>query len=257
MRTAIRDALYRSSRKPFQWGGLQGYQQLEAIAAGLRAVCQAEPNNTYFQQLAQRVERTLEKNRTLANQLLETNDWVIRVAACLRYPPRNYLDQPVSGQQVAQEMHQLLAEFQPDRRRQRTQSALHSRLQHLWRSYGEQLLPCYDIPGLPPDNLQLESFFNRVRRRQRRISGRKSTRELNRLGHYQVLFNAESEAELLEHLRQVSLGDYQAHRRKLLMAERSRQFLYCLHRDTEGTMFKLIASYTNPRTVQSKSLCTI
>lgn len=220
-------------------------------------MCQTEPNNAYFQLLAQRVERSLEKNRMLADQLLETHNWVIRVAACLRYPPRNYLDQTVSGQQVAQEMNQLLTEFQPDSRRQRPQSALRSRLQYLWRSYGEQLLPCYDIPGLPPDNLQLESFFNRVRRRQRRISGRKSTRELNRLGHYQVLFIAESEAELLEHLRQVSLDAYQAHRQKLLLAEQPRQFLYRLHRDTEGTMLKLIASYTNSQTARSKSLCSV
>lgn len=97
-----------------------------------------------------------------------------------------------------------------------------------------------------PDNLQLESFFNHVRRRRRRIHGRKSTRELNRLGHYLVRSTAESEADLLGHLRQVSLGAYQAHRRKLLMAESLQQFLYCLHRDTQGTMLKLIASYSEP-----------
>jgi len=220
-------------------------------------LCQVEPNNAYWQQFAQRVERTLERNRTLADQLLETHDWVIKITACLRYPPRNYLDPPVSGQLVAQEMNQLLAEFQPDRRRQRPQSALRSRLQYLWRSYGEQLLPCYDIPGLPADNLQMESFFNHFRRRQRRISGRKSTRELNRLGHYQVLFTAESEAELLEHLQQVPSEIYQSHRQRLQLAERSRQFLYCLHRDAEGTLHKLVTSYMNPPTALSKDLCSV
>jgi hypothetical protein len=28
---AIRDVVNRSTRKPFSWGGLAGYQQLEAI----------------------------------------------------------------------------------------------------------------------------------------------------------------------------------------------------------------------------------
>jgi hypothetical protein len=230
---------------------------LETLAQGLRGLCSAEPQNEYWQQLAQQVERTLEKNRKLASQLLETHDWLTKIAACLRYPPRSYPDQPVSGQQVAQEMDQLLAGFQPDRKHQRPQSVLHNRLQSLWRSYGEQLLPCYDIPGLPPDNLQLEAFFNHVRRHQRRISGRKSTRELNRLGHYQVLFTAESEAELLEHLRQVPLEVYQAHRQQLQIAERSRQFLFTLHRDPEGTVRKLVSSYLNPPIVQLEGSCSV
>jgi len=220
-------------------------------------LCRAEPQNEYWQQLAQQVERTLEKNRKLASQLLETHDWLTKIAACLRYPPRSYPDQPVSGQQVAQELDQLLAGFQPDRKHQRPQSVLRSRLQSLWRSYGEQLLPCYDIPGLPPDNLQLEAFFNHVRRHQRRISGRKSTRELNRLGHYQVLFTAESEAELLEHLRQVPLEVYQAHRQQLQIAEKPRQFLFTLHRDPEGTVRKLVSSYLNPPIVQLEDSCSV
>jgi hypothetical protein len=62
-------------------------------------LCQAEPTNGYWQPLAQQVECTLEKNQTLTNQLLETHDWLSKIAACLRYPPRNYPEQPVSGQQ--------------------------------------------------------------------------------------------------------------------------------------------------------------
>ena len=46
----------------------------------------------------------------------------------------------------------------------------------------------------------LESLFGRLRRHQRRVSGRKSTRELRDFGQYQVLLLAESEEELLEHV---------------------------------------------------------
>jgi hypothetical protein len=239
------------------WGGLQAYQQLAAVAIGLRALCQAEPTHGYWQQLALQVERTLEKNHSLANQLLETHDWLTKIAACLRYPPGNYLDQPVSGQQVAKEMNQLLVEFQPDRHRQRPQSVLRSRLHYLWRSYGGQLLPCYDIPGLPADNLQLETFFNRVRRHQRRISGRKSTRELNRFGHYQVLFTAESEAELLEHLRRVPFEVYQAHCQQLKKAEKPRQFLCRSHRNPGDTVRILVSNYLNPPLMLLEGSCSV
>jgi hypothetical protein len=43
-------------------------------------------------------------------------------------------------------------------------------------------LPCYDIVGLPPDNLKLEALFEQLRCHQRRISGRKSTRPLRDFG---------------------------------------------------------------------------
>ena len=46
----------------------------------------------------------------------------------------------------------------------------------------------------------LESLFGRLRRHQRRVSGRKSTPELRDFGQYQVLFLAQSEDELLEQI---------------------------------------------------------
>lgn len=243
MRVAIRDALYRTSRKPFQWGGLQGYQQLQVIADRLQQLCTADPNNAYWHQLSRQVERTVNMNRVIATQLAEAHQWLLRTAACLRYPPSNKPDQTISGQQVAQEMEQLLQEFQPGPNRQSPQRTLRNRLQYLWNSYGEQLLPCYEISGLPPDNLQLEAFFNRLRRHQRRITGRKTTQELNRLGHYQALFTAESEAELLEHMRQVPLEAYLDHRQKVNQAEEHHRFLHGLHRDPENVLKKLVTKW--------------
>lgn len=112
-------------------------------------------------------------------------------------------------------------------------------------------------PGLPADNLQLETFFNRVRQHQRRISGHKSTRDLNRFGHYLVLFTAESEAELLEHLRKVPVEAYQTHRQQLQMAEKPRQFLCRLHRNPEDTVRKLVSNYLNPPIVLLEGLCSV
>ena len=92
VRVAIRDAVNRPSRKPFYWGGLAGYQQLQAIAHGLRSVPRGEKETAYLQQLAHQVERVLVRNRVLAHDLREAHDWLRRVAACLRYPPNSYQD---------------------------------------------------------------------------------------------------------------------------------------------------------------------
>jgi hypothetical protein len=99
---------------------------------------------------------------------------------------------------------------------------------------------CYDIAGLPADNLQLEAFFGRLRRHQRRISGRKTTHELRDLGQCQALFWAETETELLSQLREVKLADYQLQRRHLAEAAAPRQFLHRLHRDPVRTVRRLL-----------------
>jgi hypothetical protein len=74
-------------------------------------------------------------------------------------------------------MEELLQQFRPDAQQHPAQFALKKKLQRLWDKYGANLLHCYDIPGLPPDNLKME-MFSHLRRHQRRISGRKSTAEL-------------------------------------------------------------------------------
>jgi hypothetical protein len=45
LRMAIRDAVNRASRKPFYWGGLVGYRQLEAIAQALHSAASRRNQN--------------------------------------------------------------------------------------------------------------------------------------------------------------------------------------------------------------------
>jgi hypothetical protein len=135
----------------------------------------------------------------------------------LRYPPASAVgddtaDPPLSSEQVKEEMEELLEEFQPDFKRCPAQAALHGAWHRVWKKSGADWLHCYDIPGLPPDNLKLEALFARLRNHQRRVSGRKATPELRVFGQCQVLFLAESEEDLLEQLRQVPLQEYQDRR---------------------------------------------
>lgn len=248
LRRATRDAVNRGSRKPFHWGGLAGYRQLEAIAQALHSVSSTEPETTYLQQLAGRVDRVLEKNRVLVQDLGAAHDWLRGIANCLRYPPSAYDDwASLSSQQVSTQLESLMQEFRPDFKYQPAQAALYRAWRRRWQAYGPELLHCYDIPGLPPDNLALETLFGRLRRHQRRISGHQSTRELREFGQYQVLFGAESEADLLKQLQQVPLAEYQAHRHRLEAVEVPGRFMRRLHHDPESTMQHLMQRHADRR----------
>jgi hypothetical protein len=256
IRQAIRDAVNRTSRKPFYWGGLAGYQQLEAIAAALLRSTQQAEGIGYLLRLAQQVHRALEKNRRQAQDIQEAHTWLRWIAEVLQYPPNvrrktGSLGLGSSSEktillgspQVAQNMENLLQRFHPDTRFQPVQAKLAVALRKRWKLYSQELLHCYDLFGLPPDNLQMEALFGRLRRHQRRISGRKSTRELRNFGQAQVLFRAESEPDLLKQIQHVPLADYQAQQRRLMEAEAPCQFFHRLHQDPSKTLLRLVNQY--------------
>jgi len=254
IRRAVRDALHHKSRKPFYWAGLTGYQQLEAIDQALANVPADEPETAYLHRIATQVKRAVEKNRTLADDLKQAYQQLHRIADCLGYPQSTLAEddsqpptpQPTS-QQIAQEMQTLMAHFQPDHKRQKAQSALYRAWHRTWHTFGADLLHCYDIPGLPADNLRMEALFGRLRRRQRRINGRKSTSELRNFGHCQVLFLADSRQELLQQMQVVPIDSYLQHRRQLAEAEKPRQFLDRLHRDPLDTVTLLVEQHNQRR----------
>jgi hypothetical protein len=254
IRQAIRDAVNHNSRKPFYWGGLVGYQQLEALAQALRPVTDVDEESHYLQQLLGRVDRVLAKNRTFAEDLLAAHQWLRPIAGCLRYPPKSCQEEDpsachdpeteLSSQRVAQEVEDLLRQFHPTGKHQRAQIRLYNALQKRWDLYAQALLFCYDIPGLPQDNLQMEALFGRLRRHQRRISGRKSTHELRDFGQAQVLFMAESQEKLLRQIRRVPWAAYRQYRQRLAEAEAPRQFFRRLHHNPLGTAQTLVNQHS-------------
>ncbi len=256
IRRAIRDAVNRSSRKPFLWGGLAGYEQLDAIAQVVHQLPH-EKETAYLRSLLPQVDRALSLNEALADDVRAAHTQLRSIAACLHYGADEEARTAVPGRglTVRQAMECLLAEFRPDPKSQRVQAALQCAWQRLWNAWADDLLTCYDIPGLPADNLQLESFFNRLRRRERRISGRASTSALGALGAYQVLFIAESEEELLDQLRRVPLAEYQAHRQQLAHDETARQQRYRFHRDPAKATAALLEQHTTRRAALTTFQC--
>ena len=246
IRASIRDAANRSSRKPFSWGGLTGYRQLEAIAVALHELPLSQEGMEYLQQLVNQVDEVLGRNRALADDLSSAHDQLMEIAQCLGYPTphnsftetlfnqerRRYTDLNLTSTTIRQEMEVLVEMHQSTSSQYPAQAALSIGFRRRWASYGCDLLHCYDIPGLPPDNLRLESIFGKLRNHSRRITGRKSTRELRDFGQCQILFFAESLEDLLKQIQQVPLSTYQSQRKLLEKAEAPQRFLRQLHRDS-------------------------
>jgi hypothetical protein len=261
IRVAIRDCVNRTSRKPFSWGGIEGYQQLSAIGEVLRSLSCREIDTDYLSLLSVWVDQALTNNLSVALDLEQAHKWLRRIAECLHYPEYTNLSAdnvtditqsgstPKTSFQVRREMEELLAQFVPDPQHHPAQFALKKKLQKLWHKYGTNLLHCYDIPGLPPDNLKMEAMFSSLRRHQRRISGRKSTVELRDFGQYQVLFIAESEKQLLEQIQQVPVAQYKVQRRRLASAEAPRQQKRRLHRHPVSTIQALVNQHQEILTV--------
>ena len=251
LRGAIREAVNRGSRKPFFWGGLKGYEELESIAQAVEDLpTPLLTHDKYLDLLRSRIERVLTKNRTVAEDLKQAYQLLLTVARCLHYPPARSdreADQKPNRQTVAEAMNRLIRETQPTGPVQRAQLRLLGELKRRWELFGEELLYCYEIPDLPQDNLKLESLFGRLRRHQRRISGRPSTRELQAFGQAQVLFTASSFQALLEQIQQVPRERYEMHRQQLAEAEQSRQFFHRLHQDPDKALSAWIQAYKGCR----------
>ncbi|BBD63839.1 hypothetical protein NIES4072_25050 [Nostoc commune NIES-4072] len=261
IRDAIQDCVNRTSRKPFSWGGLSGYQQLSAIGEVLRSLSCRQIDTDYLSVLSVWVDQALSNNLSVALDLAEAHKWLRRIAECLRYPNNSHrisgnvtditqtAEIPLTSFQVRCKMEELLQKFVPDPQQHPAQFALKKKLQRLWDKYSTDLLHCYDIPGLPPDNLKIESLFSHLRRHQRRISGRKSTVELRDLGQYQVLFVAQNEKQLLEQIREVPIAEYKTQRRRLAIAQAPRQQKRRLHRNPVSTIQSLVNQHQELLTV--------
>lgn len=229
---------------------------MQALADALNQVDKKSPEveTTYLKRLADQVQRALDKTCVLAADVQAAKDWLLRIKDCLRYPPSAVHHQTdtaatlaVTSAQVRTEMEALLKQFQPYLKHPTAQATLYHGWHRLWDSIGEDLLHCYDIPGLPPDNLKIEAHFGQLRNHQRRISGRASTRPLRDFGSCQVLFLAESETELLGQLRQVPLAEYKNQRQRLAEVETDRQCLTRLHRDPVAAARRLLHQHTARR----------
>jgi hypothetical protein len=79
---------------------------------------------------------------------------------------------PTHGARVQQALQDYLAGLQNQSDLSDWLSQFRQHLIDITDRWGDDLFVCYDIAGVPPTNNALESRFGRLRRDQRRISGR-------------------------------------------------------------------------------------
>jgi hypothetical protein len=238
-RRAIRDALHRTCRKPFQCGGLKGYEQLSGINHYLnerRSQYGAEP---YLDQLQCYVQHALKATASQAKGIYQAHTFLTEVEHYLAEAsqsnqqtnsPQTNLSIPVS-ETVQQELEKMFSDLmqRPDL------CPLSRRLNRKWCAMSKTWLPdilhCYDIPGLPRSNLDLESVFGKLRRAQRRSSGRKETTPLRIFGSGEIVLLSLDNDEILPFIQSVSKDAYWSQRRRQEEREEPRRWLTRLHQD--------------------------
>jgi hypothetical protein len=237
-RRAIRDALNRASRKPFQCGGLHGYIQLQGIEHHLQLRIHSG-HDPYLALLHKRVQQALASTATQAERLRQTHAFLLSVERYLATVPCPSNQSASSAEggptQGSETVRRELEAMFSDWMQQDKDNPLARRLNRRWQSMSETWLPgilhCYDIPGLPRSNLELESSFGALRRAQRRTSGRKETAQLRVFGPGEVVLLSLQDAEILPLLQSVPVDEYWSQRRRQEEREEPRRWLKRLHRD--------------------------
>jgi hypothetical protein len=232
-RRAVRDALTRSSRKPLQYGGLQGYDQLVGINQALLQRREKWGADPYLDALQQRVQTAATAAQTQAASIRQAKDCLVAVERCLAQSPLPSLDTPPEPRPCAPPRSQIVAEkltqIFDDLARQPELSSTSLRLIEKGKRMKKKWLPgilhCYDTPGLPRHNLKLEGLFGTLRRNQRRVSGRKETSPLRIFGPGELMLTALNEHQVLPLLQSVSAQTYWAQRRKQEEREEPRRWL--------------------------------
>jgi len=257
--------LSHSNRKPFQCGGLKAYEQLIAVEAHLHTRQQQLGTDPYLAKLHRRVKVAVQSSSELAGSVRQAHTCLRQLEHYLaqvtlptlpsssakaqgqnslpesNVEPQNQEDRtlaslreelpiPSPSQTVQSMLKQMIDQWQKS-------APLNSTLEKVcrkWHSMAGKWLPailhCYDIPGLPRNNLQLEACFGQLRQNQRRVSGRKETTPLRRLAPGQLLCQTLDDEELLSYLKSVPTDDYWRERRKQEVLEEPQRWLWRLHR---------------------------
>ena len=168
--------------------------------------------------------------------LRQAQQWMIDIAHILDAPlpdlstpnPSARSDQ---GALVQQQLNRYLSDLE---KRSDLSEWLVEFRQHLidiTARWGDDLFVCYDIAGVPSTNNALESRFGRLRRDQRRITGRQfNTATLLDEGPYLVWECGDTEAQVLARLRRVAANrvDYQRRYQKPCTEQERRRLAYRL-----------------------------
>jgi hypothetical protein len=205
-------------RPPFRLAGIETYERLQNVAQySLDLLAQRyEPR---LAQLYQGLQSALSPFAATYQEIKQGAAWLHDIAYILQPRPT----QPVRAAHVAGQLRSYLdtvlrwTEVTP------SLSALGHHLDKVSRSYWPGLFHCYDVPGLPRTNNELESHFRETGRRLLRTTGQKglTQRTLQRQGAWELLPHPATEAQVLDALCQTPPEELM-HERRRFAAHRQR-----------------------------------
>jgi hypothetical protein len=212
-------------RPPFRLAGIETYERLQNVAQySLDLLAQRyEPR---LAQLYQGLQSALSPLAATYQKIKQGAAWLHDIAYILQPTPT----QPVRAAHVAGQLRSYLdtvlrwTEVTP------TLYAFGHHLDKVSRSYWPGLFHCYDVPGLPRTNNELESHFRETGRRLLRTTGQKglTQRTLQRQGAWELLPHPATEAQVLDALCQTPPEDlaqerrrFAAHRQRFRLQRRS------------------------------------
>lgn len=161
--------------------------------------------------------------------LRQAHAWLAAIAQHLEPTPAGGEGPPPSGREVRRRVEARLDELAVAAAEGRIATWLHPAVAHLGavlRRLGDGLYHCYDVPGLPRTNNDLEHFYRQVKAGERRITGRKRADSfVVRVGGFAVYAAAAKGADaaaLRRQLAGVAAAAWQAER-VVLRANQERQ----------------------------------
>jgi hypothetical protein len=183
--------------------------------------------------------------------LRQGQQWMIDIAHILDAPLPELTTSKSSvrlnqGARVRQQLNRYLFKLKKQRGLSEWLMKFRQHLIDITGRWGTDLFVCYDIAGVPPTNNALESRFGRLRRDQRRISGRQyNTATLLDEGPYLIWECGDSEAQVLARLRRVAANrvDYQRRYQKLRAEKERRRLIYRLQHHRRKVFSELEAEW--------------
>jgi len=212
-------------RPPFRLAGMETYERLQNVAQYSLDLL-AKRYDPRLAQLYQGLQSALAPFTQTYQTFQQGAAWLRDIA----YIVEPTTSQAVCGAQVAGHLRAYLDTVLRWPKVTPTFDAFGRHLDKVSRSYWPGLFHCYDVPGLPRTNNELESRFRDTRRRLLRTTGQKglTQRTLQRQGAWELLPRPPTEAQVLDAMCQTPPEElvqerqrFAAHRQRFRLQSRS------------------------------------
>jgi hypothetical protein len=212
-------------RSPFRLAGIETYERLSNVAS-VSLDLLAQHYEPRLAQLYQGLQAALAPFAEPYQALHHGAAWLHDIAYILEPVATS----PSNAAEVARQLRDYLDTIQRQPTITPPLKAFGRHLDLVSRSYWPGLFHCYDMPGLPRTNNELESHFRDTRRRLLRTTGQQgqTQRTLQRQGAWELLPHPPTEAKLQEALQHIPPEDlaqerqrFAAHRQRFRLQSRS------------------------------------